>query len=181
MIGIQRHRYRFGLRAALLAALLAFACLLAGCGAGAEAIIPDGGPGTIAQTSVGEQVWALEVLELTNAERAAHGLAPLLLHESASTTAYDHSWDMDLRDFFDHTNPDGDGPPERLGHRGVLFRFAGENIARGHDSPQQVVQAWMESESHRKNILYPGWTHIGIGVHSGPSNGPWWTQEFFRE
>ena len=156
------------------------ACLVAGCGASADPIIPDGGPGTLAYASIGEQTWAQQVLDLTNAEREAHGLAPLILDELASSVAYDHSWDMDLRDFFDHANPDGEGPSERLAKAGVEYRDAGENIARGHDSPYAVVQAWMASPSHRVNILYPGWTHIGIAVHSGPSRGPWWTQEFFR-
>ena len=176
----ERVRGAHRVRLLLLVILIVLACLLSGCGLAAEPIVPDGGPGTLAYSSVGEQVWAQEVLDLTNAERAAHGLAPLILDEAASRVAYEHSWDMDLRDFFDHRNPDGEGPEDRLAKQGVEHRDAGENIARGQDSPQAVVQAWMESPSHRLNMLYPGWTHIGIGVHSGPSRGPWWTQEFFR-
>ena len=166
--------------AAQFTALLVMACLVAGCGLAAEPIVPDGGPGTLTYSSVGEQVWAQQVLDLTNAERAAHGLAPLILDEAASKAAYEHCWDMDLRNYFDHQSPDGEGPADRLAKQSVEYRDAGENIARGHGSPYEVVQAWMASPSHRVNMLYPGWTHIGIGVHSGPSRGPWWTQEFFR-
>lgn len=161
----------------LLAALL----LLSGCGAAAPAVVPSGGAGTLSKTSNGEQVWALQVLELTNLERVEHGVPPLELDEAASFAAYAHSWDMDLRTFFDHVNPDGDGPGDRLLRYNVAFKYAGENIARGQATPEEVVQAWMDSPSHRVNMLSEFWTHIGIGVHTGPDRGPWWAQSFLRK
>ena len=95
-------------------AVLLLPLLLAACGGGADTIVPTGGPGTAALVSSGEYAWALEVLDLTNAERAAHGLSPVVLDETASWAAYGHAWDMDLRNFFDHVNPDGEGPSDRL-------------------------------------------------------------------
>ena len=167
-------------RTALVLVSVSLGICLGGCGLAAEPALPPGGPGSLSKPSVGELAWAQRVLDLTNAERAAHGLAPLVLDERACDAAYSHSWDMDLRRFFNHVNPDGEGPGDRLASHGVSFRDAGENIARGHGSPEEVVRGWMESPSHRVNILYPGWERIGIAVHSGPSHGPWWTQEFLR-
>ncbi len=166
-------------RVLVAVALLALAILAAGCGSGAPVVAP-GGAGSLTAQSDGEQDWGLQILALTNAERAAHGLEPLLLDEFASNAAYEHAWDMDLRDFFAHVNPDDEDPRDRLLRHGVAYEIAGENLARGQTSPEEVVQAWMDSPSHRENLLYPGWTHIGIGVHTGPVDGPWWVQEFYR-
>jgi uncharacterized protein YkwD len=130
--------------------------------------------------SLGERGWAEEVLALTNRERESHGVAPLVWDDGAAEAAYEHSWDMHVRDYFDHVDPDGNGPAERLAEQEVLFLYAGENIARGQRSPMEVVQAWMDSPGHRENLLSPVWTHVGIGVHTGPDRGPWWTQEFYR-
>jgi len=161
-------------------ALLAVSLLLVACGGASAPSVPEGGAGTLLIASSGEQAWALRVLDLTNLERSSRGLAPLVLDAAASAAAYDHCWDMDARDFFDHVNPDGDDPADRLRDHGVELIVAGENIARGQASPEEVVQAWMASPAHRENILYPGWTHIGIGIHAGPERGPWWAQEFYR-
>ena len=166
--------------AGLVSLVLGLALLLTGCGAAAPTVSPLGGPGTLTTTSAGEQAWALEVLHLTNLERAAYGIPALELDEAASNAAYAHAWDMDLRSYFDHVNPDGEGPPERLARHGVDFSYVGENIARGQVTPAEVVKAWMDSPSHRVNMLSEFWTHIGIGVHSGTERGPWWAQEFLR-
>ncbi len=165
-----------------LCLLVVVATLLAagGCGGSGAVPVAPGGSGTLVAPSPGESAWALRVLELTNEERAAFGLAPLELDPEASVVAYAHCWDMHLRDFFDHTNPDGLGPEERLAQHGVSFDVARENLARGHATPESVVQGWMASDVHRANILYPGWTRVGIAVHSGPDDGPWWAQEFMR-
>jgi uncharacterized protein YkwD len=162
----------------------AVACLvgvlgLVACGGGAPVVLAPGGAGTLTSTSVGEEAWAIQVLELTNAVRAEHGLAPLTLDARASAAAYEHSWDMDLRDFFAHENPDGEDPVDRLARHGVVRPWVGENLARGFESPEEVVQGWLDSPTHRENLLYPGWTHVGIAVHTAPSGGPWWTADYF--
>jgi len=87
---------------------------------------------------------------------------------------------MDFRSFFDHTNPDGDGPGDRLRAAGVNWGSYGENIALGQNTPPDVMQAWMTSDGHRRNILDPSFTHLGVGVHTSYGGGPWWTQEFIR-
>lgn len=169
-------------------ALLAGASVLAalsGCGAGGllggdEPATPPGGAGTVGLMSTGERAWALEALERVNGVRTANDLAPLAWDEAAARAAYEHSWDMDLRQYFDHVNPDGKDPGDRLTEAGVAWTLVGENIARGHPDPAAVVQGWLESPAHRANLLTPAYTRVGIGVHTGPAEGPWWTQDLFR-
>lgn len=160
---------------------LVLAASLVGCGGGAATVVAPGGPGTAAATSSGERDWAQEVLDLTNEVRAAHGLAPLRLDETANEAAYEHAWDMDLRDFFDHVNPDGEHPVDRLARHGIERTWVGENLARGHATPEDVVAAWMDSPVHRENLLYPWWTHVGIAVHTAPTGGPWWAADYFMD
>ena len=167
-------------RGALLCILLA----LGGCGmAGGEdlkAAVPDGGTGTAEAMSPGELAWAQQVLDLVNKERARVQAPPVEWHEGATNAAYAHSVDMDVRQFFAHTNPDGDGPGDRLRAAGVSWGSYGENIAQGQNTPIDVMAAWMNSDGHRRNILDPAFTHLGVGVHTSYSGGPWWTQNFIR-
>ena len=116
------------------------------------------------------------VLELTNQERARHGLAPLRWNNTLGTAARNHSVDMGTRLFFAHTCPSG---------RTFLMRGAiAENIAMGQRTPEVVVSRWMESPGHRANILNPALTYLGVGFHLGetriyPTIPPYfWTQKF---
>jgi uncharacterized protein YkwD len=119
---------------------------------------------------------ALEVLDRVNSRRNSEGLPPLEWHDGAAEVAWAHSVDMDVRDFFDHTNPDGELPWDRLAAAGIAWSRVGENIAWGYRTPADVMEAWMNSSGHRANILSADFTHIGIGVHE---NGTiWWTQVF---
>jgi uncharacterized protein YkwD len=121
---------------------------------------------------------AQEVLVLVNLERTDRGLDPLIEDGDASFSAYAHAFDMDDRNFFDHVNPSGESPADRLERAGVDWSFVGENIALGYPTPEDVVEGWMGSEGHRNNILNPAFTHTGVGAHTG-AGGPWWVQVFF--
>lgn len=116
-----------------------------------------------------------QVVELTNDERTERGLEPLQLDPELSTVAQDKSLDMKNKGYFSHTSPTYGSPFEMMQAYGVDYRAAGENIAMGQTSPEQVVDAWMNSEGHRKNILNPNFTHIGVGH---VENGNYWTQMF---
>jgi uncharacterized protein YkwD len=152
-----------------------------GGGGGSDDGVVDSGtgtgdPGTATLPAVDPDV--LAVLAMVNAERANAGLAPVDLHDGASEVALAHCEDMDVRDFFSHVNPDGQDPGDRLAEAGIACLGWGENIAMGHQSPEEVMTAWMNSDGHRANILQPAWTHIGIGVYSNDGSGPYWTQNF---
>lgn len=172
--------------ALLLAALLLVACGDSGGGgvsssAGtqdpAKPPSTDPPPSSGSSMSEDERALALEVLDIVNAERSAAGLPALSWHEGAAEVAYLHSLDMDVRDFFDHTNPDGQLPWDRLDEAGIGWSAVGENIARGYGSPTSVMDAWMNSSGHRANILNGTFTHVGIGVHDDGLT-IWWTQLF---
>lgn len=138
---------------------------------------PSGGnPG--GQMSAGELALALQVFDLVNQERVAVGIAPLAWDDGAAQVAYAHSVDMDVRDFFSHTNPDGQEPWDRLSAAGIGWSTAGENIAYGQPDAASVMTAWMNSPGHRDNILRASFTRLGVGVHDAPG-GPWWTQLFY--
>ncbi|GAA3763419.1 CAP domain-containing protein [Streptomyces tremellae] len=122
------------------------------------------------------QSQAAQVLALVNQERAKAGCSPLGDDSSLDSLAQDFSDEMAARGFFDHTDPDGRTPWDRADAAGVQ-KLGGENIARGQADAQAVMDAWMNSEGHRANILNCDYTRLGVGVHEGPG-GPWWTQDF---
>ncbi|MBT2448767.1 sigma-70 family RNA polymerase sigma factor [Streptomyces sp. ISL-43] len=120
---------------------------------------------------------AAQVISLVNSERAAAGCGPLKEDAQLRTAAQGHSDDMDRRDFFSHTNPDGADPGKRTTAAGYRWSTYGENIAMGQQTPAQVMDSWMKSQGHRENILNCSFKDIGVGIHQG-AGGPWWTQNF---
>lgn len=167
-------------RTCLLLAVLLIAPFLTACGAGGPLGGTVGKPGgTPAGESMtaGERNLALRVLDLLNQERSAASLPPLEWDETAADVAYDHCVDMHLRGYVSHYNPEGLDGFRRLLAAGVDLISSGENIAQGHQSPAGVMAAWMSSPGHVAPILNPGFTRVGIGVHTG-TGGPWWTQDF---
>ena len=116
-----------------------------------------------------------EVLELTNAEREKQGLEPLTLDTELSKVARIKSEDMQKNNYFSHTSPTYGSPFDMMKQFGISYRAAAENIAMGQRTPEEVVNAWMNSDGHRKNILSSNYTHIGIGY---VENGNYWTQMF---
>lgn len=155
--------------------------LLAACGGGGTptAVVPVGDPGE--QTPPpSPSGFEDQVLALVNAVRADNDLAPLAWHAPVAEVARAHSEDMAVRDFFDHVNPDGLDPGDRIAAAGIHNSGWGENIAAGYFSPESVMDAWMNSPGHRANILSPNWTHLGVGIHEGGTYGVYWTQDFLR-
>ncbi|WP_227002582.1 CAP domain-containing protein [Salicibibacter kimchii] len=120
-----------------------------------------------------------EVINLTNEEREANGLSPLELDTELAEVATVKSEDMRDNDYFSHQSPVYGSPFDLMDEYDVDFRMAGENIAMGQQTPEQVVEGWMDSEGHRENILNEGFTHIGVGHvdQDGPGGG-YWTQMF---
>ncbi|MFE6161620.1 sigma-70 family RNA polymerase sigma factor [Streptomyces sp. NPDC056486] len=121
--------------------------------------------------------YSAEVTRLVNAERSKSGCGPLTLNSKLGKAAQGHSEDMAERDFFDHTNPDGKDPGDRVTAAGYKWTTYGENIAAGQRTPAAVMDSWMNSSGHKANILNCSFKEIGIGYRQG-SGGPWWTQNF---
>ncbi|KUH36372.1 MULTISPECIES: sigma-70 family RNA polymerase sigma factor [Streptomyces] len=117
------------------------------------------------------------VTALVNTERARNGCGPVSRNGLLDTAALRHSEDMDARDYFDHRSPDGTDPGDRVTAAGYRWSTYGENIARGQQTPEAVMESWMNSPGHRANILNCSFKEIGVGRHDA-SGGPWWTQVF---
>ncbi|MBP1970627.1 putative YkwD family protein [Virgibacillus natechei] len=116
-----------------------------------------------------------EVVDLTNQERANHGLSALEIDEELSNVARDKSADMADSNYFSHDSPTHGSPFDMMDSYGVDYRTAGENIAKGQQTPAEVVDGWMNSDGHRANILSEDFTHIGVGY---VEQGNHWTQQF---
>ena len=105
-----------------------------------------------------------EFVSLVNSHRATVGCAPLEWDGRVAAVAEAHSKDMVARDFFSHTNPDGDSPWDRLSDAGISFSLAAENIAWGYTSAEAVLSGWLGSPGHRANIENCALTHHGVGL-----------------
>ncbi|MCA0988341.1 CAP domain-containing protein [Guptibacillus algicola] len=116
-----------------------------------------------------------QVIDLTNKERRKQGLPDLKAYTKLSDVAQEKSRDMQEKNYFSHTSPTYGSPFDMMRDFGVDFNTAGENIAQGQQTPQSVVDAWMKSEGHRKNIMNKSFTHIGVGL---VQDGHYWTQMF---
>lgn len=116
-----------------------------------------------------------EVVRLVNAIRRENGLGALTLNWELGRVARYKSQDMVDKRYFSHTSPTYGSPFQMIQAFGLSYRVAGENIAYGYSTPQAVVNGWMNSEGHRKNILNAGFTQIGVGY---VGQGHYWTQMF---
>lgn len=132
------------------------------------------------ETTATDQILAIEekVVALTNAERAKNGLSALQIDRPLMAAAREKSQDMKNHNYFSHTSPTFGSPFDRLKALGIAYKSAGENIAKGQRTPEEVVQAWMNSEGHRANILNKDFTHIGVGY---VQDGNIWTQQFIKK
>ncbi|KAA0560676.1 hypothetical protein F0342_21855 [Bacillus sp. CH30_1T] len=122
-----------------------------------------------------------QVVDLTNQERKKNGLGALKMDGELANVAEMKSEDMKENDYFSHTSPTYGSPFEMMENFGVDYSTAAENIAVGQKTPESVVNAWMNSPGHRKNILNKQVTHIGVGTAKDPSQGIYWTQMFIAK
>ena len=122
-----------------------------------------------------------EVLDLVNVERAKYGLTPLVMGD-ANLTAAAQKRAEEIATVNSHTRPDGSKCFTVLKEYGVTAAPTGENAAWGSVSPQEVVDAWMQSEGHRANILNPEARAMGVGYYYNSSStwGHQWIQIFTK-
>jgi uncharacterized YkwD family protein len=117
--------------------------------------------------------YSKDVLALVNQQRANAGLKALTLDSKLSVMALDKAKDMYNKNYFDHNSPTYGSPFDMMKAYGISYRYAGENIAKGQQSPGQVMNDWMNSPGHRANILNGNFTKIGLAYYNGE-----WVQEF---
>lgn len=133
---------------------------------------PDEAPET------NEHAYIRQIVELVNAERAKEGLSPLTIDTKVQAAAQVRAQECEQR--FSHTRPNGSSFATALKEQNVSYRSAGENIAWGQRSPQEVMNGWMNSEGHRANIMNPNFTTIGVGYYQNANGTNYWCQLFTR-
>lgn len=116
-----------------------------------------------------------QVVQLVNQQRAKAGLRPLTHRADVKNVAQKKAEDMINSNYFSHTSPNYGSPFDMLKAFGISYSYAGENIAKGQKTPQEVMNAWMNSSGHRANILKPEYDVIGVGFYHGA-----WVQMFIK-
>ena len=118
-----------------------------------------------------------EVFNLINAKRTANGLAPLNIDNELQNVARIKAQDMVDNNYFAHNSPTYGTPFQMIKNFGITYKAAGENIA-GNSTNQGAVNAWMNSEGHRANILSNNYNYTGVAVVKSPKYGKIYVQMF---
>ena len=158
-----------------------------------EVELPDGSTGTSttdpaagdrAETESGERqaesTQAEAILKLVNQERSKAGVQPLTLSTKLTDIANTKAKDMSDKNYFSHQSPTYGSPFDMLKHFGVSYTYAGENIAAGQKTADEVMNSWMNSSGHKANILNENYTQIGVGFYRGGQYGTEWVQLFIK-
>lgn len=129
-----------------------------------------------------DDVKALEqkVIDLVNQQRAYNGLPALKANWEVCRVARYKSQDMIDKRYFAHQSPTYGSPFNMMENFGIRFSAAGENIAYGQRTPQEVMNSWMNSPGHRSNILNRTYNQIGVGVAKSSNGTFYWTQMFIK-
>lgn len=140
---------------------------------------PANNSGNTASTS-SFRAFQKQVIDLVNKERASAGLSALAENNDLNNVATLKSEDMVKLNYFSHTSPTYGSPFDMMTQFNIHYTAAGENIAYGQSTPEEVMNGWMNSAGHRANILNTNFTQIGVGI-AQKANGQYvWTQEFSR-
>jgi uncharacterized protein YkwD len=121
------------------------------------------------------------ILEAVNAARRDARLRPLTLDPRLNAAAQQHAEDMRDRHFYGHQTPEGRQPRQRVQAAGYPVQSVGENIAEGQFTVDEVMNGWLQSPDHRKNILEPRFSHLGVGLAIGDYQDRYrlvWVQNF---
>lgn len=111
------------------------------------------------------------VVAAMNAARAEHHLPPLREDARLDAAAEDRMRDMEEQGYWAHRSPDGREPFVWYAPHGYRMHFAGENIAKGFETNELLMEGWMESPGHRANILSPNYEDCGIAIIDGLTTG----------
>lgn len=120
------------------------------------------------------------MLKLVNQERAKAGVAPLDMDADLVQIARLKSQDIITNNYFAHNSPTYGDPFTMMTNMGIKYVYAGENLA-GNPSLDNAHETLMDSPGHRKNILNPNYTHVGIGIVEGGPYGKMYTQLFISK
>ncbi len=147
-----------------------------------DVILEDGADEPEFETDEADSILEQEkrVVEVVNQQREEAGLEPYRHNTKLSEVAREKSEDMRDKNYFSHQSPTYGSPFEMMDQFNINYQAAGENIAQGQPSPEEVVDAWMNSPGHRRNILSNNFTEIGVGYAEDEQEQTFWTQMFIR-
>ena len=111
------------------------------------------------------------LVDITNNNRLSKNISALKPNLLLNHAAQSKAEDMAKKEYFSHTSPNGLSPWYWMLKEGYMFQVAGENLALNFYGSQEVVNAWMNSSTHKKNILNEKFSDIGIGVARGVYKG----------
>lgn len=120
--------------------------------------------GSLASIARKHSRMADQLVAAMNRERAAYGLPPLHSNPQLALAATDRVNDMMSKHYFEHVSPDGIDPFTWADRRGYDYRQIGENLAVGYGSADAIVNGWMNSPAHRRNVLGRDFDEIGIAI-----------------
>lgn len=112
-----------------------------------------------------------KLFTLTNEERSRIGLPALQQNQQLAEAAEKKAADMFKKDYWSHFAPDGGSPWDFIKQSGYQYEFAGENLAKNFLYSQNVVTAWMNSPTHKENIVKKEYTEVGYAITNGMLNG----------
>ena len=112
-----------------------------------------------------------KLLVLTNAERAKENLSTLQYNENLAEAAKLKAENMFAQNYWSHYGPDGETPWQFILESGYQYEYAGENLAKNFLFSDGIVQAWMDSPTHRENIMRGEYSDVGFAVVNGVLNG----------
>lgn len=125
-------------------------------------------PGILGYSS---EITAQKVLDLSNQQRSQLHLTPLKYNQTLTNSAIHKAQDMFDHNYWAHTSPQGKSPWEFLHEAGYEYSVAGENLAKDFYDTESLLKAWMNSSTHRANLVNSKYQDIGIGVVNGILNG----------
>jgi hypothetical protein len=120
---------------------------------------------------VATDITVSKLLQLTNQERTNNGLKPLTYNDQLAKAAQEKAKDMLIKNYWAHYAPEGTTPWDFILSAGYKYEYAGENLAKDFMFSDGVVKAWMDSKTHRENILRANYDEIGFAVVNGVLNG----------
>ena len=127
-------------------------------------------PPTVKPTHTVEEIKE-RIIELVNDERIKGGFKPLSNNQLLDKSAELKAKDIVDKNYWSHNSPEGTEPWHFFQKVGYVYQEAGENLARGYFSGDEIVDSWMNSQTHKDNILTTRYTDIGIGIAYSPVNG----------
>ncbi len=120
---------------------------------------------------ISSNISAQDLLTYTNQKRQENGLKALAMNSQLSQAAEQKATHMFANNYWAHVAPDGTTPWYFIKNSGYEYLYAGENLARGFSTASDVVEAWMNSPTHRENMLSNNYDDVGFAIQTGTLTG----------